>query len=63
MSPEFSLIFLTTLIGAGQGLFIAMASGQPYRSFGVDGFGFIGSVVSLGLLLLVHRYRPDQAIF
>ena len=30
MHPAFSIIFLTTLIGAGQGLFLALYSGQLY---------------------------------
>ena len=30
MNPAFSVIFLTTLIGAGQGMFIALFSGQYY---------------------------------
>jgi DMSO reductase anchor subunit len=67
MNPALSVIFLTTLIGAGQGLFIAIVSGQPYQSFGTGGFGFIGSVVSLGLLILgllasfFHLGRPERA--
>ena len=30
MHPAFSVIFLTTLIGAGQGLFLALFTGQFY---------------------------------
>ena len=30
MHPAFSVIFLTTLIGAGQGLFLALYTGQIY---------------------------------
>ena len=30
MHPAFSVIFLTTLIGAGQGLFLALYTGQLY---------------------------------
>ena len=30
MHPAFSVIFLTTLIGAGQGLFMALVTGQVY---------------------------------
>ena len=67
MNPAFSVIFLTTLIGAGQGLFIAIVWGQPYQSFGAGGFGFVGSAVSLGLLMLgllasfFHLGRPERA--
>jgi DMSO reductase anchor subunit len=32
MHPAFSVIFLTTLIGAGQGLFLALFTGQLYAS-------------------------------
>ncbi len=32
MNPAFSVIFLTTLIGAGQGLFLAIVLGQAYFS-------------------------------
>lgn len=30
MHPAFSVIFLTTLIGAAQGLFMALVTGQVY---------------------------------
>ncbi len=33
MHPAFSIIFLTTLIGVGQGLFLALYSGQLYSVF------------------------------
>ena len=33
MHPAFSIIFLTTLIGVGQGLFLALYSGQLYSAF------------------------------
>ena len=35
MHPAFSVIFLTTLIGAGQGLFLALYTGQLYSVFKV----------------------------
>ncbi len=35
MSPAFSVIFLTTLIGAAQGLFLALMAGQVYSDIGV----------------------------
>ena len=33
MHPAFSVIFLTTLIGAGQGLFLALFTGQIFAQF------------------------------
>jgi len=35
MHPAFSVIFLTTLIGAGQGLYLALYTGQFYSAFKV----------------------------
>ena len=32
MHPAFSVIFLTTLIGVGQGLFLALYTGQLYSA-------------------------------
>ncbi|HEB67516.1 MAG TPA: DMSO reductase, partial [Gammaproteobacteria bacterium] len=32
MHPAFSVIFLTTLIGVGQGLFLAIFTGQSYSA-------------------------------
>lgn len=71
MNPAFSVIFLTTLIGTGQGLFVALVSAQPYTGatverFEVD-FGLLGSLISLGLLGLgllasfFHLGRPERA--
>jgi hypothetical protein len=34
MHPAFSVIFLTTLIGVGQGLFLALVTGQSYAAVG-----------------------------
>ncbi len=73
MHPAFSVIFLTTLIGAAQGLFLAMVAVQFH--VGVNGFaapeavGFyaVGSVISLALLgagLLAsffHLGHPERA--
>jgi DMSO reductase anchor subunit len=73
MHPAFSVIFLTTLIGVGQGLFLALFTGQSYAAVGlltVDDpvrFYSIGSVVALlflaaGLLASVfHLGRPERA--
>ena len=73
MQPAFSVIFLTTLIGMGQGLFLALYTGQVYSVLNVvdktstQTFYSIGSVVSLGLLILgliasvFHLGRPERA--
>jgi DMSO reductase anchor subunit len=72
MHPAFSVIFLTTLIGAAQGLFLALFTGQFYASVkliepqGAD-FYVIGSAVSLALLVaglgasFFHLGRPERA--
>ena len=57
MHPAFSVIFLTTLIGAGQGLFMALVSGQVYSLANLlapqDSVTFYatGSLLALVLLL------------
>lgn len=73
MHPAFSVIFLTTLIGAGQGLFLALYTGQVYSVFrlvpGQDshtfyGYGSLLALVflSLGLISSVfHLGRPERA--
>jgi len=73
MRPAFSIIFLTTLIGAGQGLFLALYSGQLYSVFRVlpvqDPLHFyaLGSLFALGLLGIglvssfFHLGRPERA--
>jgi DMSO reductase anchor subunit len=56
MHPAFSVIFLTTLIGAGQGLFMALVTGQVYSLANLlapqDSISFYaaGSLLSLVLL-------------
>jgi DMSO reductase anchor subunit len=55
MKPAFSVIFLTTLIGAGQGLFLALFTHQSYALFGLlpmqsDAFYGYGSALALLLL-------------
>ncbi len=72
MHPAFSVIFLTTLIGAGQGLFLALYSGEwfvhsrsglPYSGE----FYVRGSALSMGLLIaglfasFFHLGRPERA--
>jgi DMSO reductase anchor subunit len=73
MRPAFSVIFLTTLIGAGQGLFLALFTAQFYALFALlptqDGAGFYGVGSALALLLLAgglvasffHLGRPERA--
>jgi DMSO reductase anchor subunit len=72
MRPAFSVIFLTTLIGAGQGLFLALFTHQSYALFGqlpmqTDGFYGYGSVLALLLLCgglvasFFHLGHPERA--
>jgi len=55
MKPAFSVIFLTTLIGAAQGLFLALFTHQSYALFGLlpmqsdDYYGY-GSALALVFL-------------
>jgi len=73
MHPAFSVIFLTTLIGAGQGLFLALVTGQVYSLARLlepqDSVNFyaVGSVVVLLLMMagllasFFHLGRPERA--
>ena len=72
MKPAFSVIFLTTLIGAGQGLFLALFTHQSYALFGLlplqsDAFYGYGSVLALlfltgGLIAsFFHLGHPERA--
>ena len=72
MHPAFSVIFLTTLIGVGQGLFLALYTGQLYSLANLlpaqsPGFYGMGSLVSLLLLLagliasFFHLGHPERA--
>jgi sulfite dehydrogenase (quinone) subunit SoeC len=72
MHPAFSVIFLTTLIGAGQGMFLAMYTGQIYALANLlpeqaDRFYAVGSLIALGLLAaglaasFFHLGRPERA--
>ncbi len=73
MHPAFSVIFLTTLIGAAQGLFLALFSTQVYQEVGIlsnvsaSGFYGTGAVISLILLGLglfssfFHLGHPERA--
>ncbi len=73
MHPAFSVIFLTTLLGAGQGLFLALYTGQVYSLANLlpaqDGRSFyaLGSMLAIALLgagLLAsffHLGHPERA--
>lgn len=72
MHPAFSVIFLTTLIGAAQGLFLALFTGQLYASVKLiepqaPSFYAVGSAMSLLLLIaglgasFFHLGRPERA--
>lgn len=72
MKPAFSVIFLTTLIGAGQGLFLALFTHQSYALFGLltmqsNVFYGYGSVLALLFLIggliasFFHLGRPERA--
>ncbi len=73
MHPAFSVIFLTTLIGAGQGLFLALFSTQLYSEVdllsgvGDTNFYGIGAAISLALLVgglissIFHLGHPERA--
>ena len=56
MHPAFSVIFLTTLIGAGQGLFLALVTGQVYSVASLlepqDSVTFYAAGSALALVLL-----------
>ncbi len=72
MHPAFSVVFLTTLIGAGQGLFLALFTVESYAAFGLlpaqsSDFYALGSVIAVILLVLglfasfFHLGRPERA--
>lgn len=72
MHPAFSVLFLTTLIGAGQGLFLALFSVEVYGELGLvptpgSDFFATGSLLALVLLGLglfasfFHLGRPERA--
>jgi sulfite dehydrogenase (quinone) subunit SoeC len=73
MRPDLSVLLLTTLIGAGQGLFLALVTAELYALFGLlppqDGHGFHahGSLLALALLAgglvasFFHLGRPERA--
>ena len=72
MNPAASVILLTTLIGAGQGLFLALFTAESYAAFGLlphVGADFLarGSLVALVLLVaglaasFFHLGHPERA--
>lgn len=73
MHPAFSVIFLTTLIGVGQGLFLAIFTGQSYSAVELlpsensIQFYAIGSMIALAFLFaglvasLFHLGHPERA--
>jgi DMSO reductase anchor subunit len=72
LNPAWSVILLTTLIGAGQGLFLALYAVQVYAALGVlpqapRAFYVIGAALSLSLLAagllasFFHLGRPGRA--
>ena len=73
MHPAFSVIFLTTLIGVGQGLFLALFTGQSYSVVELvptqDSATFYGLGGLIAFLFLVggliasffHLGRPERA--
>ncbi|MGZ5649801.1 MAG: dimethyl sulfoxide reductase anchor subunit family protein [Usitatibacter sp.] len=68
MKPAFSVIFLTTLVGAGQGLFIALYGVEVFARPGAGREFFVaGSAVALALTALglvasfFHLGRPERA--
>jgi len=73
MHPAFSVIFLTTLIGVGQGLFLALFTGQSYSAVELvptqDSATFYGLGGIIAFMFLVggliasvfHLGRPERA--
>jgi DMSO reductase anchor subunit len=72
MNPPFSVVFLTTLIGVGQGLFLALFFGQCYTllehiPLESGKFYGIGSLIALLFLIgglvasIFHLGRPERA--
>jgi len=73
MHPAFSVIFLTTLIGVGQGLFLALYTGQVYAFFHLlpsqEGAGFYAGGSLIAILFLIggliasffHLGHPERA--
>ena len=73
MHPAFSVIFLTTLIGVGQGLFLALFTGQSYSAvelvatqnstdfYGTGGLIAFAFLVAGLIASFFHLGRPERA--
>ena len=72
MHPAFSVIFLTTLIGTGQGLFLALFSSQSYTLVKLlpaqpGAYYALGGLIALGFLVagliasVFHLGHPERA--
>ncbi|MDH5392420.1 MAG: dimethyl sulfoxide reductase anchor subunit [Gammaproteobacteria bacterium] len=73
MHPAFSVVFLTTLIGTGQGLFLALFSAQAYTELNLlpsmsdTNFFGMGSAIALAFLVsgliasVFHLGHPERA--
>jgi len=73
MQPAFSVIFLTTLIGVGQGVFLALFTGQSYSAVELlpsessTQFYGVGAIIALLFLIggliasFFHLGRPERA--
>jgi DMSO reductase anchor subunit len=72
MHPAFSVVFLTTLIGVGQGLFLALFTVESYAAFDLlppqaSRFYALGSALALGFLVggliasFFHLGHPERA--
>ena len=72
MHPAFSVVFLTTLIGVGQGLFLALYTGESYAVVQLlpaqsSGFYVMGSVLAVLFLIaglaasFFHLGHPERA--
>ncbi|MBI5612935.1 MAG: dimethyl sulfoxide reductase anchor subunit [Gammaproteobacteria bacterium] len=72
MHPAFSVVLLTTLIGAGQGLFLALFTAQSYAAVELlpaqdTRFYALGSLIALALLIggliasFFHLGHPERA--
>lgn len=73
MHPTFAVIFLTTLIGVGQGLFLALFTGESYSAVGIlprqeSGFYVSGAFIALAFLIggliaaIGHLGKPSYMI-
>lgn len=73
MHPTFSVIFLTTLIGVGQGLFLALFTGESYSAVGIlpdqdHSFYVTGAFLALAFMIggliaaIGHLGKPSYMI-